>query len=565
MPVAASSPIKLSLPSDVQSLHAMVLERDLLIEKLKLQIARMKRARFGASSEQLDTQIVQLELIVEDLESTLSAHATDATTQTSPSDDAATSKAAAATPATLASRALPDHLPRERLMYEPKHHGLTGSACSCKHCGADEHHLTELGADESELLEYVPGRFKVLVQVRPKYLCNGCKTISQAEAPSRPLARSYAGAGLLAHVLTSKYADHLPLYRQSEIYAREGVELSRSTLADWVGGASKLLDPLVQSLANYVKGATKLHADDTPVPVLQPGRGTTKTGRLWTYVRDDRNAPNAPNAPNVPNVPTAPTEGQCPEPAAVWFAYSPDRKGEHPVGHLKDFNGILQADGYAGFERLYQRCDEHGSPEIVEAACWAHVRRKFFDLHALQASPVALEALNRIGALYKIESGIRGKPPDERRRIRQLQTQPVMHELKAWFEQTLLRVSKKSELAVSIRYALTRWVALTRFIDDGRVEIDNNAAERALRCVALGRKNFLFAGSDAGGERAAAIYSLIGTAKLNGLDPEAYLRYVIAHINEHRISKVAELLPWNVAAKLPRLAQDTTETSALAA
>ena len=286
------------------------------------------------------------------------------------------------------------------------------------------------------------------------------------------------------------------------------------------------------------------------MPVLQPGRGTTKTGRLWTYVRDDRSAP---------------INQQSWEPAAVWFAYSPDRKGEHPVGHLKDFKGILQADGYAGFERLYQRCDEHGSPEIVEAACWAHVRRKFFDLHALQASPVALEALNRIGALYKVESGIRGKPPDERRRIRQLHTQPLMHELNVWFEQMLARVSKKSELAVSIRYALTRWVALTRFIDDGRVEIDNNAAERALRCVALGRKNFLFAGSDAGGERAAAIYSLIGTAKLNGLDPEAYLRYVIAHINEHRVNKVAELLPWNVAAKLHRLTPTTTDNYALAA
>jgi transposase len=560
MPVAAASPIKVTLPSDVESLHAMVLERDLLIEKLKLQIARMKRARFGASSEKLDTQIVQLELIVEDLESTLSAHAADATAQTSPSDDAAAdsavSIAAGATPVAPACRALPEHLPRERVVYAPKHLDRAGVSCGCKHCGADERHLTALGSDESEILEYVPGRFKVFVQVRPKYLCGGCKTISQAEAPNRPLARSYAGAGLLAHVLTSKYADHLPLYRQSEIYAREGVELSRSTLADWVGGASSLLRPLVNALAGYVRSGSKLHADDTPVPVLHPGRGTTKTGRLWTYVRDDRNAPNAA---------TAPTDRQSFEPAAVWFAYSPDRRGEHPAHHLKDFNGILQADGYAGFERLYQRHNEHGGPEIVEAACWAHVRRKFFDVHALQASPVALEALNRIGALYQIESGIRGKPPDERLRIRHLHTQPLMHELKAWFEQTLSRVSKKSELAVSIRYALTRWVALNRFIDDGRVEIDNNAAERALRCVALGRKNFLFAGSDAGGERAAAIYSLIGTAKLSGLDPEAYLRYVITHISEHRITKVAELLPWNVAAKLPRLTQDTTEISALAA
>lgn len=563
MPVAASFPskaIKVTLPRDVPSLHAMVLERDVLIEKLKLQIARMKRVRFGASSEQLDTQIMQLELIVEDLESTLSAHEAVATTQMSQTHDAATdgaaSKAAVLTLATPATRTLPEHLPRERVVYEPKHQSLAGVACGCKHCGADGAQMTALGADESELLEYVPGRFKVLVQVRPKYLCGGCKTISQAEAPSRPLARSYAGAGLLAHVLTSKYADHLPLYRQSEIYAREGVELSRSTLADWVGGSSKLLDPLVSALADYVTSGSKLHADDTPVPVLQPGRGTTKTGRLWTYVRDDRNAPNTLNAP---------TDSQSFEPAAVWFAYSPDRKGEHPAHHLKDFKGILQADGYAGFERLYQRHNEHGKPEIVEAACWAHARRKFFDLHALQASPVALEALNRIGALYKVESGIRGKPPDERARIRQLHTQPLMHELKAWFEQTLSRVSTKSELALSIRYALTRWVALTRFIDDGRIEIDNNAAERALRCVALGRKNFLFAGSDAGGERAAAIYSLIGTAKLNGLDPEAYLRYVITHINEHRINKIAELLPWNVAAKLPRISADTAENPALAA
>jgi transposase len=557
MPAAATTDttatIKRTLPSGVQSLHAMVLERDLLIEKLKLQIARMKRARFGASSEKLDTQVLQLELIVEDLESTLSAHQAglkaatavdtnanvNANAQTNPCDDVVVTTNANAPE----RRTLPEHLPRERVVYAPLG-ALAQAACGCKHCGADEKHVTELGTDESEILEYVPGRFKVLVQVRPKYLCGGCKAISQAEAPHRPLARGYAGAGLLAHVLSSKYADHLPLYRQSEIYAREGVELSRSTLADWVGGACKLLDPLVQSLAHYVKGATKLHADDTPVPVLQPGRGTTKTGRLWTYVRDDRSAP---------------TDSQLPEPAAVWFAYSPDRKGEHPALHLKDFTGILQADGYAGFERLYAGGDIH------EAACWAHVRRKFFDLHTLQASSVALEALNRIGVLYKIESEIRGKPPDERRRIRQLHTQPLMHELKTWFEQTLARVSKKSELAVSIRYALTRWVALNRFVDDGGIEVDNNAAERALRCVALGRKNFLFAGSDAGGERAAAIYSLIGTAKLNGIDPEAYLRYVIAHINEHRVNKVVELLPWNVAAKLPSLAHDETAPLAIAA
>jgi transposase len=423
-------------------------------------------------------------------------------------------------------------LPRERVRYEPQ--GAGSVSCGCKHCGAQANKLTRLGEDESEMLEYVPGRFKVIVQVRPKYLCNDCSAISQASAPSRPLARSYAGPALLAHVLTSKYGDHLPLYRQSEIYAREGVELSRSTLADWVGGCSQLLSPLVFALQRYVLDGEKLHADDTPVPVLQPGRGATKTGRLWVYNRDDRSAPINPGDP---------------QPAAVWFAYSPDRKGCHPQRHLRDFKGILQADGYAGYERLY------ASGEITEAACWAHARRKFFDIHAMAektntSAPLTTEVLTRIGALYAIEEPLRGSPPDERRRIRQLQTKPKLDELKQFFERTLAQVSRKSDLAEAIRYALTRWTALTRFIDDGRIEIDNNAAERALRCVALGRKNFLFAGSDAGGERAAAIYSLIGTAKLNGLDPEAYLRYVLAHINEHPIKRIAELLPWHIADKL---------------
>ncbi len=331
--------------------------------------------------------------------------------------------------------------------------------CGCKHCGAQAS-LTKLGEDESEILEYVPGRFKVIVQVRPKYLCSDCKTISQADAPTRPLDRSYAGPGLLAHVLTSKYADHLPLYRQSEIYAREGVALSRSTLADWVGGTSKLLKPLVDALANYVKGAGKLHADDTPVPVLQPGRGTTKTGRLWTYVRDDR----ASGSNGHTGMVAAP---------AVWFAYSPDRKGEHPFHHLQSFKGVLQADGYAGFERLYQRLDEHSQPEIVEAACWAHVRRKFFDLHTLQGSGIAHEALQRIGALYGVEQSVRGKPPDERRRMRQVHAAPLLDQLKQFFELTLSQTARKSDLAIAIRYALTRWAALTRYLDNGVIEIDN--------------------------------------------------------------------------------------------
>jgi transposase len=530
---------KRTLPSDIPTLQAMLVERDLLIEKLKLQIARMKRVQFGASSETLDSQILQLELIVEDLESTYSEVAGDAATSTGEVIANAEATPIVANDPTQAARtrALPEHLPRERVRYEPQGMVSASGSCGCKHCGAQSGQLTQLGEDESELLEYVPGRFKVIVAVRPKYLCGECNTISQAHAPSRPLAKRYAGPSLLAHVLTSKYGDHLPLYRQSEIYAREGVELSRSTLADWVGGCSQLLAPLVDALQRYVLGGEKLHADDTPVPVLQPGRGTTKTGRLWTYVRDDRNAPNAP------------INEETPEPAAVWFAYSPDRKGCHPQHHLRAFKGILQADGYAGYERLY------ASGEITEAACWAHARRKFFDIHALaekshQQTPIATAVVERIGVLYAIEAHLRGKPPDERRRIRQLQTKPKLEELRQFFETTLAQISRKSDLAEAIRYALTRWTALSRFIDDGRIEIDNNAAERALRCVALGRKNFLFAGSDKGGERAAAIYSLIGTAKLNGLDPEAYLRYVLAHINEHPIKQIAELLPWRVAKKL---------------
>ena len=310
-------------------------------------------------------------------------------------------------------------------------------------------------------------------------------------------------------MLVSKYCDHLPLYRQSEIYAREGVELERSTLADWVGGTSQLLAPLVEALRRHVLSATKLHADDTPVPVLAPGNGKTKTGRLWTYVRDDRPAGDA-------------------TPAAVWFAYSPDRKGEHPQAHLGNFTGTLQADGYAGFDAVYE------TGRIQEAACWAHVRRKFYDLHAgasirrsppkrWNASPRCMPSKKKFAATRRT-SGARSATT---------QARPLLDSLKQWLEETLGKLSRKSDTALAVRYALSRWDALLRYVDDGRIEIDNNAAERALRTVALGRKNYLFAGSDAGGERAAAIYSLIGTAKLNGLDPEAYLRNVLSRIADH--------------------------------
>jgi transposase len=317
-------------------------------------------------------------------------------------------------------------------------------------------------------------------------------------------------------------ATRLPLYRQSEIYARQGVDLERSTLADWVGQCNELLAPLVAALGRYVKDAEKLHADDTPVPVLDPGRGSTKTGRLWTYVRDDRSAGSM-------------------RPSAVWFQYSPDRKGERPQTHLANFHGILQADAYAGFNALYK----DGS--VVEAACWAHARRGFVDFYKLKKSPQAKHAIDRIGELYEIERGIRGKLPDERRRERQARAGPLLTSFKTWLEETLVRTSKKSELAKAIQYTLTLWQALTRYVDDGRIEIDNSAAERALRCVALGRKNYLFAGSDVGGERAASIYSLIGTCKLNGIEPERYLAHVVARIAEHPINRVDALLPWAVS------------------
>ena len=503
------------LPDDIESLKSLVLVqraalmgRDVLIEQLRFELARLKRTRFGSSSEQLDPRIAQLELTLEELEAT--------ERQLAPMEPLATAHATTPERVAPVRKALPESLPRETITHT--------TACQCSACGGE---LRPLGEDVAEMLEYVPGRFKVIRHVRPKFSCASCQSITQAPAPSRPIARGLAGPALLAHVLVSKYTDHLPLYRQSEIYAREGIDLPRSTLADWVGQCSALLRPLHDALGRHVLAGTTLHADDTPVPVLCPGRGTTKHGRLWTYVRDER-----PFASQVP--------------PAVWFCYSPDRKSAHPREHLQSFQGTLHADGYAGFNGLYERT----AHPLLEAACWAHARRKFFDVNAATPSPLALQALQQISELYGIEEDIRGKPPDVRHAVRQARAGPVLDALHRWMHATLAQLSKKSELSGAIRYSLSRWKALTRYRDDGRVEIDNNAAERALRAVALGRKNYLFAGSDAGGERAAAIYSLVGSAKLNGLDPEAYLRHVLTVIADHPVSRIAELLPWNLAARV---------------
>jgi transposase len=485
--------------------------REAEIEQLKLLIAKLRRMQFGRKSEKVERQIEQLQLRLDELEASRAEQMTFSAAPPTEGTHPASKPV---------RRPLPEHLPREMRKILPKQ-------TACPDCGGE---LKALGEDVSEILEWVPASFKVIRQVRPKLACGRCDKILQAEAPSRPIARGLAGPGLLAHVLVSKYCHHLPLYRQQEIYEREGVELDRATLADWVGGASGLLQPLVEALRRHVMSATKLHADDTPVPVLAPGLGKTKLGRLWTYVRDDRPAGDK-------------------TPPAVWFAYTPDRKGEHPKAHLSSFSGTLEADGYAGFGQLYE------SGRIQEAACWAHVRRKFYDLYVAHTSPVAQEALRRIGELYAIEEEIRGRFPEERRAVRDERSRPLLNSLKQWFEEMLVKLSKKSDTAQAVRYALGRWEALLRYVDDGRLEIDNNAAERALRVVALGRKNYLFAGSDRGGERAAVVYSLIGTAKLNGLDPEAYLREVLSRIAEHPINRIEELLPWNLTRSLPTAEQ----------
>jgi transposase len=418
--------------------HAKLISRDTEIENLKLLILKLRRMQFGRKSEKLDHRIEQLELRLEDLES--------GQAQSGLPQREAASDAIPPAKNRPVRRPLPEHLPREIQTHVPRH-------TVCPECGGA---LRQLGEDVSEILEFVPAQFKVIRQVRPKLACTACDTIVQAPAPSRPIERGLAGPGLLAHVLVSKYADHLPLYRQAEIYERAGLELDRSTLADWVGASSRLLAPLVEALRRYVLAAGKLHADDTPVPVLAPGTGKTKTGRLWTYVRDDRPA------------------GDTAAPA-VWFAYSPNRQGEHPQQHLKDFRGTLQADAYAGFNALY----EDPKQGIAEAACWAHFRRKMYDLQQAHASPIAAEAIQRIGALYAIESEIRGRPPDERRAIRQTRARPLLDSMYEWLQSTRAKLSQKSAVAGAINYGLGRWPAFVRYCDDGALEIDNNAANAA--------------------------------------------------------------------------------------
>ena len=486
--------------------------RDALIAKLAAEIARLRRWRFGRSAERMTDTVAQLELALEQLQGAACGEAPSV--QAAPALEA-NDDTVASEPRVIAlrrpARRLPAHLPRETITHAPAH-------CACPDCGSP---LRRLGEDICEVLDFVPGYFQVMRHVRPKLSCRQCARVVQAPAPSRPIERGLAGVGLLAQVIVAKYADHTPLYRQQGIYRRAGVELERATLAQWVGQAAKLLAPLAGAVARHVLAAQKVHTDDTPVPVLDPGRGRTKTGRMWTYVRDDR--PAASRAP-----------------PAVWYCYSPDRQGQHPREHLKRYAGILQADGYTGYGAIYE------SGEVLEAACWAHVRRKFYDIHVADRSPIAAEAIRRIGLLYAIEREVRGKPPGARRALRQARAAPVLEALHGWLSATLQTVSAKSNLAGAIKYALGRWTALTRYRDDGRIEIDNNTAERSIRPIVLGRRNYLFAGSDGGGESAAHIYTLIGTALLNGIEPYAYLREVLGRIADHPINRIDELLPWRL-------------------
>jgi transposase len=494
------------------------------IEKLKIQIARLKRTAYGNSSERIQREIEQLELQLEELEAAKAEAEAPAEAMPAAETPAATDTAAAQTKAEKKPRRkLPEHLPRSTQVHEPP------QACATPGCDGTPR---KVGEDVTEILEYIPGRFQVERHVRPAFSCRKCEAMVQAPMPTLPIPRGQAGPGLLAHVLTAKYCDHLPLYRQAEIYARDGVDLDRALLADWVGKMAWLVRPLAEKIAEHVMAGSVIHADDTPVRVLAPGNGKTKTGRFWVYLRDEH-----PHA--------------GPAPPAVLYRYTPDRKGEHCRAHLAPFSGHLHADGYAGFGKLYERNDGK-SAAIIEVACWSHARRKFFDVYKSNGSPIAKEALDKIGALFDIERPIAGQPSEQRQRVRAEQAKPKLDELATWLDAQLKRIPGRSELAGAIRYARTRWDELTRYIKDGRLEISNNAVENAIRPAALGRKNWLFVGSDSGGERAAIFYTIIRTCKLNNVDPEAYLREVLACIGEYPINRIHELLPWNIARRAVR-------------
>ena len=507
-----------ALPDDPSRLKEMVSvlagelkSRDILIEKLKHQLAGHARHRFGAKSESLD------QLTMRFAEDEAIAEAAE---QTAPAERDQKPKRR------HSRKPLPDHLERDDRVLSP------GDVC--EQCGGA---LKTLGEDITEELEYIPGRFVVNRIVRPRRACACCEAIVQIPLPSRPIEKGRPGPGLLAHVLVGKYADHLPLYRQSQIFARDGVGLERSTLADWVGRSTALLEPLAEAIGRHVRAGHALFADDTPVKMQAPGKKKTQTARVWAYVRDER-----------------PWAG--PSPPCAWYRFTIDRKGEHPVDHLSNYKGWVHADGYSGFNGLFGGRGADGrrpdreiqkDDKAEEMACMAHIRRKFVDVHQAQGGAVAEEAITRIAALYAVEKQARGKTPTERAALRQEQARPLFDDLEKWLEAQLPKISGKTPLAKAIRYALNRLPKARPYLDNGRLELDNNAVERAMKPVALGRKNWLFAGSEGGGKAMAIAFTLIETAKLNNVDPQAWLSWVLDRIADHKINRIDELLPWNYA------------------
>jgi transposase len=491
------------LPDDPGTLRAMLVAERHENDRLRQIIKELQRHRFGRRAETLPED--QLLLALEDADQVVAA------------GEAGSEEAAPVERAVRAARrrvnrgSLPAHLPRIEMVVDIDDH-----ECPC--CRSALHRI---GEDVSERLDIVPAQFRVLVVRRPKYACRACEdVVVQAPAPARLIEGGLPTEATVAQVLVSKYADHLPLYRQAQIYARQGIRLDRSTLADWVGRAAWLLRPIHERLLVKLKSSTRLFADETTAPVLDPGRGRTKTGQLWAYARDDR-----------------PWGGT--DPPGVVYVYAPDRKAERPIAHLAGFKGVLQVDGYGGYRALA----EHG--DVALAFCWSHVRRRFYELAAAGAAPIASEALERIAGLYRIETDIRGRSAHDRRAVRNDKSRPIIATLEPWLREKLGLISQKTKLAEAIRYALSRWEGLTRFLDDGRIEIDTNVVERTIRPIALNRKNALFAGSDGGGEHWAIIASLIETCKLNSINPQAYLADAITRIvNGHPNSQIDDLLPW---------------------
>ena len=514
-----------ALQAENAKMSATLRAHDLLVQSLRIRIAKLKKQKFGASSEKIEREIEQLELALEDL-MVATAEADD----TPPDEDEALEQGS---PPAEEAEATPEKKQRRRPRVSkdtPRERRELDPGDTCPDCGGD---LRMVGEDVSELLDMIAAQIKVIEIARVKKSCRRCEAMVQEPAPSRPIPRSMAGPSLLAFILVSKFDDHVPLYRLNEIFARMGADIPDTTMVDWCGGAMKTLSPLIEKLEADVMSSAILHADDTPIRVLDRSRKDkglgkgVKQGRIWAYVRDQR-----------------PWSGAAP-PGAVYY-FSPDRKGEHPRGHLAGSEGILQADAYAGFKDLYERRAD-GTQQFREAACWAHLRRDFHDVWTADKSQIAREALDRIGKLYDVEREIAGKSAEMRLAVRRKYSAEKVTAFKAWAELQLTRIPGKSDLAKAFRYALNRWSSFTLFLEDGRVAIDNNPAERAMRPIGVGRKNWLFAGSDTGGETLARAMTLIESAKMSGLDPQAYLADVLDRIHDHKMNRLDELLPWNWA------------------